>query len=450
VLGAILYVSVGQPGWNGEQLFVILKDQKVITQAISVDNYQERRALVYQSLVQHASDSQSDLVRIFNQFDIQYRSFYLVNAIQVDGGPLIRLWLMTRPEVDRVLDNPILRPLPEEPTIQHGPESLPSNLGWNISQIEANRVWQDFDVTGRGIVIGQSDSGVQWDHPELIDSYRGNGENHDFNWLDPWNNTLEPVDKSGHGTHTLGTILGNHTGIAPEATWYACANLVRNLGNPAFYLDCMQFMLAPYPIGGDSFTDGDTSRGAHVINNSWGCPELEGCDADTFLSAVANLRAAGIFVVASAGNDGPDCGTLKYPPANYSDIFSVGAIDQMGELAFFSSIGPAVAADKLIIKPDLVAPGVDILSSTPGNTYAWYSGTSMAGPHVVGVVALIWSANPSLIGDIDKTTQILIESATDYTGVLPNCPGATSEQSTAVGYGVLNAYQAVELALQSK
>jgi subtilisin family serine protease len=177
---------------------------------------------------------------------------------------------------------------------------------------------------------------------------------------------------------------------------------------------------------------------------------LEGCDADTFLSAVANLHAAGIFVVASAGNDGPGCGTLKYPPANYQDSFSVGAVDRTGGLAYFSSIGPAVVSDRSIIKPDLVAPGVDILSSTPGNTYALYSGTSMAGPHVVGVVALMWSANPSLIGDIDKTTQILIESATDYTGALPNCPGATDTQSTAVGYGVLNAYRAVELALQSK
>jgi subtilisin family serine protease len=323
-------------------------------------------------------------------------------------------------------------------------------LEWNISHIQANRVWQDFNVTGAGVVIGQSDSGVQWDHPQLSEGYRGREGDHNYSWLDPWNHTLEPVDISGHGTHTLGTILGKNTGIAPGATWYACANLVRNLGNPGFYLDCMQFMLAPYPLVGDSFADGNPARGADILNNSWGCPDLEGCDTDTFLIAVRNLRAAGLFVVASAGNDGPGCGTLKYPPANYADLFSVGAIDQMGDLAFFSSIGPAIADNVQLTKPDLVAPGVDILSSTPGNTYARYSGTSMAGPHVVGVVALMWSANPDLIGDIQTTTKILIESADSYQGSLPDCPGALEFPSSAVGYGVLNAYRAVELALQMK
>jgi hypothetical protein len=450
IAGGVLYYFAGQPGWHGEQIFVILKDQKFVEEAYSTDNYQDRRQLVYRTLVEHAQTSQADLTNTLDRFDIDYQPYYLVNAIELDGSPLLRLWLATRSEVDRVLDSPRLRPLPEEIPPQYGSEALPSNLEWNITLIEAQRVWQDFHVSGEGIIVGQSDSGVQWDHPELFDSYRGKEGDHDYNWLDPWNNTSAPVDKSGHGTHTLGTILGNNTGIAPEATWFACTNLARNLGNPAFYLDCMQFMLAPYPIGGDPFTDGDPSLGAHVMNNSWGCPELEGCDSEVFLSAVRNLRSAGIFVVASAGNDGPGCGTLKFPPANYADLFSVGAIDPSGELAFFSSIGPAVVNNELVSKPDLIAPGVDVLSSTPGNTYARYSGTSMAGPHVVGVVALMWAANPNLIGDIDTTTRILIESASPYDGVLPDCPGAQDTPSTAVGYGLLDAYRAVEMALQIK
>jgi len=185
-----------------------------------------------------------------------------------------------------------------------------------------------------------------------------------------------------------------------------------------------------------------------VINNSWGCPELEGCDPDSFLYAVRGLRAAGVFVVVSAGNDGPACNTLNTPPAIYDEAFSVGAIDRYVQIASFSSIGPVTADGSGRTKPDILAPGVDVLSSTPGTTYASFSGTSMAGPHVVGVVALMWSANPALIGDIERTEQILIDTASPYTGVLPDCPGANQMPSTVSGYGVVDAYNAVLAAMQ--
>jgi subtilisin family serine protease len=303
---------------------------------------------------------------------------------------------------------------------------------------------------GEGIVIGQSDSGVQGDHPALLDSYRGKGGKNDFNWFDPWYHTTSPNDTIGHGTHTLGSITGKNTGIAPKAVWIACVNLARNLGNPANYLDCMQFMLAPFPLDGDPFEDGDPTQGAQVLNNSWGCPDIEGCDANTFLSAVRALRAAGVFFVAGVGNIGPSCGTLNDPPSIYHETFSVGAIDRSRSLAEFSSIGPVTVDGSGRIKPDILAPGVDVLSSLPGSSYGYSSGTSMAGPHVVGVVALLWSANPSLVGDIERTEQILIQSASPYTGYLPNCPGAGDMPSTATGYGILNAYTAVELALGEK
>src|SRR5690606_28901229 len=143
--------------------------------------------------------------------------------------------------------------------------------------------------------------------------------------------TTSPGDISGHGTHTLGTILGQGgIGVAPGAEWFGCANLVRNLANPALYLDCMQFMLAPFPPGGDPLRDGDPARAAHVINNSWGCPRLEGCDATALEPAAQALRAAGIFVVASAGNEGPACGSVRSPLALYDAVFTVGAVDRQG------------------------------------------------------------------------------------------------------------------------
>ena len=162
------------------------------------------------------------------------------------------------------------------------------------------------------------------------------------------------------------------------------------------------------------------------------------------------LRAAGLFVVASAGNDGPGCATLNSPLALYADAFSVGSINSAKQLSIFSSLGPVTADGSDRIKPDIVAPGEKVLSSMPEGTYAALDGTSMAGPHVVGVVALVWSANPQLIGNIEATEQILIHAAQPYQGSLPNCPGASQIPSTAYGYGIIDAYQAVRQALDLK
>jgi subtilisin family serine protease len=445
--GFIIYFLSGQPGLYGERMFVIMKDQADVSAAVDISDYSSRRQFVYSTLVDHANTTQSGIRQLLDNLDIPYTPYYLVNAIEVDNNPFLRMYLTMRPDVDRILDSPHLRPLPDRPPIESGHQSAPQSPQWNLTLVGADRVWQDFDVHGEGIIVGQSDSGAQSDHPELAESYRGKDGNSNYNWFDPWNHTTAPIDIGGHGTHTLGTMVGKHTGVAPAATWYACVNLARNLGNPAFYLDCMQFMLAPFPIGGDPFYDGDAVLGAHVINNSWGCPKIEGCDANTFLAAVNALTSAGVFVVASAGNDGPNCDTLNVPPPIYLDAFAVGAIDRNSNLANFSSIGPVTSDGSDRVKPDIVAPGVNVLSSLPNSTYGSFSGTSMAGPHVVGVVALMWSANPALIGDIDRTREILEQSAKSYQGYLPNCPGAAQTPSTAYGYGIIDAYRAVEMAL---
>lgn len=445
-----LYFVFGQPGFYGDQLFVILKDQPDLSQAAQIQDHTQRASYVYTLLTSRADKDQAELRQAFDRFGVHYQPYYLVNAMQVQGGTLVRLYLLTRPEVARVLASPHLRPLPEPGgAIMTGdPGQAPGDPGWNIRLIGADRVWSEFGATGKGIVVGQSDTGVDASHPALSDSYRGKTQGDDYNWFDPWNHTRTPHDSQGHGTHTLGTVLGKGgIGVAPDATWMACLNLERNLGNPPLYLDCLQFMLAPFPQNGDPFKDGDPTRGANVLNNSWGCPPLEGCDADALEPAARALRAAGIFVVASAGNDGPACATVSDPLALYDSVFSVGAIDADGNLADFSSRGPVNVDGSGRVKPDIVAPGVDILSSLPGNAYGAYPGTSMAGPHVVGTVALIWSANPALIGDIDRTEQILIQSAAPYAGARDNTCFGTELPSNAFGYGVLDAYAAVKMAL---
>jgi len=444
LLGGGLYAFSGRPGFYGDHLFVILKSQADLSAAAAIDDIDQRRQFVYQTLTDHAATSQAKLRAELERRGLAYRPYYLVNAIDVKAGPLARRWLAGHPAVDRVLHNPMLRPLPEPLPPASGQADRPAEPAWNLTAIGADRVWGEFGVTGAGVVIGQSDSGVDWRHPELQASYRGRAGEHAYHWLDPWNGSPEPTDRGGHGTHTLGSIVGQTTGVAPGATWYACANLPRNLANPALYLDCMQFMLAPYPAGQDPFRAGDPSLSADILNNSWGCPDIEGCDAEALLAGVAGLRAAGIFVVASAGNEGPSCESISDPPAIYEAAFSVGAIDQAGQLAYFSSRGPVTVDGSQRSKPDIVAPGVEILSAYPGGSYEYADGTSMAGPHVVGVVALVWSANPALIGRIEQTEAILRQTAQPFNGELVGCGPAANE----VGQGVVDAYGAVKMAIE--
>lgn len=444
-----IYFLAGQVGFFGEQQFIILKNQADLTDVSTIEDATARREAVYKTLVNTANSSQADLRAELTRLGIKFTPYYLVNGIAIQAEPIIGTWLESRLDVDRVIANPRLRPLARELVSPKGDAQKPEQPEWNLTFIQAEKVWRELGVTGKGVVVGQSDSGAAWDHPELKDSYRGRDGSNDYNWLDPWYQQAKPYDLNGHGTHTLGTVLGNSVGVAPDADWIGCVNLARNLGDVGYYLDCMQFMLAPYPQTGDPFADGKPELGANVLNNSWGCPAMEGCDSKVFTPAVRALRTAGIFVAAAAGNNGyGQCGTIKDPLAIYAEVFTVGAVDSNGELTDFSSLGPVVVDGSGRIKPDIVAPGQDVLSAFPGGSYAVLSGTSMASPHLAGAVALIWSANPDLIGRIDETEMILEQSARPFTGTLPSCVSVNSIPNTAAGYGYLDVYKAVQLALQ--
>jgi subtilisin family serine protease len=306
--------------------------------------------------------------------------------------------------------------------------------------VGADRVWQEWGVTGTGVVVGSSDSGVDARHPALAGGWRGG----DDSWLDPWHHRPTPVDRNGHGTHTLGSAVGRGgVGVAPGAQWTGCVNLDRALGNPAYYLDCLQFMLAPYPAGGNPWRDGRPGRAPHVLTNSWGCPPIEGCDRRALRPATAALATAGIYLVVAAGNAGPFCGSINDPPAPYPDVLTVGAVDRSRQLAFFSSRGQ-VGEHPAAGKPDLVAPGAGVRSAMPGGGYSTLDGTSMATPHVAGVVALMWSANPALIGDLATTTGLLRETARPLSLAEPGACGGAAAQ---IGAGLLDAYAAVRAAM---
>jgi subtilisin family serine protease len=449
---AAVYFTFGQPGLHGEKIFIVMKTQANLSEQAQIENVADRRAAVYEYLVNTAKSSQVEIKQRLDSWHLHYTSYYLVNGLEVDSNPLLTMFLQQRADVDRILESPQLRPLPkEQPLTNPSTAQKPSESAWNLTMIGVDKVHEDLGITGGGIVIGQTDTGVDGHHSQLMDSYRGLSTSNDYNWLDPWNDSPFPTDFGGHGTATLGIITGKDFGIAPGAKWIGCVNLARNLGNPAVYLDCMQFMLAPYPQGGDPFTDGDPSKGAMIVNNSWGCPTVEGCDPATYEGAVKALETAGIFMSVAAGNTGYyGCATIADPLAIYANVFTVGSINKEGNVSSFSSLGPVAIDGSERTKPDLLAPGEDIVSSFPDEQYTQGSGTSFAAPHVTGVVALMWSANPALIGNIPLTREILDETATPYKGTVPECATDTAIPNDVAGYGLVNAYAAVEKALSLK
>lgn len=463
---------------------VILEDQVDLREARLHTRREDKVRSVHETLHGKAKKTQADLRKWLDERGIKYRSYSIVNMILIYGDETLIPILASRHDIRRIEGNPTVRGLkPKESmrsdsldqgniTFPDGQNSIlsPAAIEWNIAKIRAPEVWSTFDITGTGIVVAGNDTGVQWDHPALKNSYRGwNGSQaeHNYNWHDaiqtdslPYGdlnpcgyNSSVPCDDYGHGTHTLGIIIGddggsNQIGVSPGAQWIACRNMDNGYGTLATYLDCMEFFLAPYPYGSTP-SQGDPSKAPHIINNSWYCPPGEGCSYNGLLTAVENLRAAGIMVVVSAGNTGSLCSTIDSPPAIYDASFSIGATNSSDEIASFSSRGPVTIDGSNRLKPDISAPGVSITSAVPTNNYAPMSGTSMAAPHVAGAIALLWSASPSLIGNIDATEILLEENAVSLTST-QNCgsiPGAQAPNNT-FGWGRLDIFSAVQDVLQ--
>jgi hypothetical protein len=485
-LWAGLWNLAGYPGFHNDGFLIIMTEQADLDEAEEIDDLIARQTFVRDRLIETAQRTQPPVRQALDAAGLTYRPFYLINMIQVEGHHRQMNDFVVLPGVARVMLNPNVRPYPTKALdIGYGRSGQTGQgVEQNISQIRADQVWE-MGYTGQGIVVGGQDTGYDWQHPALRHAYRGVNDteevNHNYHWHDAWADQAIPFDDDNHGTHTMGIVLGddgqgNQIGMAPGARWIGCRNMRRGLGNPASYTDCMEFFLAPYPIGGHSFTDGDVTMAPHVINNSWGCPNIEGCDDEVLAPAMTALRAAGIMMVVSAGNDGPGCQTAIEPPARYDDVFSVGATNDNGAITVFSSRGP-VPADPPLLKPDIAAPGNYIRSSISGAEYGLAPGTSMAAPHVTGLVALLWSANPGLMGQIDETEEIIRQSARsvavsatcgiqddrplDELSLMeqmetlenPNvcaCGDAVGVPNNVYGWGEIDALAAVKLALAGK
>lgn len=451
----------------GEQpleFLVYLDEQADLAGAARLANKQARGAYVYQRLTETAHRSQGPLRATLEQRRVEYRAYWIANMLWVRGDLDALRFIAGRPEVAHIYPNPsIHQALPPAPVAQLPGSAI--TIEWNIQQVNAPQVWA-VGVIGQGAVIAGQDTGYQWDHPALMNQYRGwdgAAADHNYNWHDaihennpntsPGNpcgfNLLVPCDDYGHGTHTMGSMVGDdgqgaQIGMAPGARWIGCRNMESGWGTPASYAECFEWFVAPTDLNGQ---EPRTDLAPDVINNSWSCSSSEGCNWDSLQSVVENARAAGILVVVSASNSGPSCSTIQDPAAIYDASFSVGATDNTDQIAGFSSRGPVTVDGSGRLKPDISAPGVNVFSSYYGNSYTTMSGTSMAGPHVAGLAALLISANPSLRGQVDQLEQIMRQSAVPLT-TTENCgnvPGSQVPNNT-YGYGRIDALRAVQIA----
>jgi len=445
---------------GAQPALILLKPADAPKDMAKIAGFEARVAATVEHLKAHADATQAPLLAELKRRGIPHRRYWVANAVSLEADLSTLADLALFAGVVRVEPNATVRAkLPEAVPAPDAPKLVE----WGVANVRAPEVWA-LGYRGAGVVVAGQDTGYRWDHAALRASYRGwngNAASHDYHWWDAIHadigspninpcgySTQAPCDDHNHGTHTMGTIVGldgaNAIGVAPDARWIGCRNMDLGDGVPASYLECFQFFLAPTDLSGQNPRP---DLAPHIINNSWGCPPSEGCAWHTLEAAVSAVRSAGILVVASAGNSGSGCSSIVDPPALYADAFSVAAHSSTNEIASFSSRGPVTIDGSGRLKPDVSAPGVSVRSALRTGGYGWMSGTSMAGPHVAGVAALVMSANPALKGDPDRVEAILRASAvpTPSSQTCGAFPGA-AVPNAVFGYGRVDALAAVLLA----
>lgn len=437
------------------EFLVMLGDQADLANAKTLASKVDKGRHVFETLSRKAKATQAPILAELTQRGIEHRSFWIANMIWVRGDRSTAELMARRADVAHVFANPkvALDVLPRRDTPPA--TKAPTTVEWNIALVGAPDVWAD-GVTGEGAVVAGQDTGYLWSHPALVNQYRGGpAGDHAYNWHDAIHSgggscgadSPVPCDDHGHGTHTMGTMVGddggtNQVGMAPGARWIGCRNMDQGAGTPATYAECYQWFIAPTDLADEN---PDPSKAPDVINNSWGCPPSEGCtDPGVLLAVVQAVRAAGIVTVHSAGNDGSGCSTVSEPAAIYGESFSVGATTSSDTIASFSSRGPVTIDGSNRMKPDISAPGSNIRSSTRDGGYeGGWSGTSMAGPHVAGLVALVLSGAPGIAGDVDLVEEIIDTTAAPLT-TSQGCGGDASDAvpNNVFGWGRIDAWAA--------
>ncbi|MBL4660758.1 MAG: S8 family serine peptidase [Alcanivoracaceae bacterium] len=437
------------------ELYILLKNKYKVQQTSSKDRISHLKNIILQ-LKANSQASKDKLNSLLPSLTKDYEFYWVNNSL--------RIKMDSQQARDFILSDSILKAYSNTAQrLKVITEKTQANAihatGWNINMINAPQVWNQ-GIKGQNVVIAGQDTGYQWQHESIKNKYAGwNGiiVDHNYHWHDAINNPIidcldaqsnpESCDDHGHGTHTMGTMIGddgqgNQIGVAPDAKWIGCRNMDRGSGTPATYTECFQFFLEPTDLN-DS--NPDVSKAPHIINNSWGCDFSEGCiQPDALESVVNNVVAAGILVVASAGNSGPGCNSINTPIAIYNKSLTIGSTTSSDTISSFSSQGAITVDGSNRIKPDLVAPGSSVRSADVNGGYVSFSGTSMAAPHVAGVAALMISANPAMAGKPKILKHILLRSSIAKTSQ-QTCSGILGSQrpNNTYGWGRLDALAAV-------
>ena len=392
-----------------------------------------------------AKSSQASILEILknekNKGNVKsYESFFIINCVNLVARKSVIVELAKRDDVEKIIQNKVIKvEKPEKnENIRMSRSAYDIHIPWNLKAINAYKAQRYTKDCNNEVVVGIIDSGVDSTHRAISKNYRGNDSSlAAYSWY----NTItgkdgsqeKPYDDRGHGTHVCGTILGSKEnallGVAPKAKWIGVKVFDQDgETDNVKLLKAGEWIMAP---------NGDPTKAPKVVNNSWGGNSNDGF----FQEIVKKWREAGIFPVFSAGNVGPfnDGGDDSIgTPGAYPESYAVGAIRKDEHIAKFSLRGKSSYTNK--IKPDIVAPGVNILSCIPGQKYTIYTGTSMAAPHVTGVIALMLQVNPNLT--VDQIENILNETALplkdEYYTTTPN---------NGYGYGKVNAVSAVQLAM---
>ncbi len=454
-----LQAMMDKVGPDGTISALIYLHEQMNTEGVEADldardaTLAERHEVVVRGLQKVAADTQGNIVGSLNQLldadrISDYEAYWVANLVRVDGPAAEIAAIVGREDVHVGYFNYEIEGI--TPTkmgpVDHGRVITDAAVG--IKAIRADEVWADFGITGAGVVVSSLDTGTDGNHTALKDRWRGTADsrysnNPEWAFFDPVTNRTKPFDAGSHGTHTMGTITGGQPGeeigVAPGAQWITAAVIDRVSIQQTVADALLAFQWSVDPDG-DPSTNWDVPA---VSSNSWGLVTGHGyppCD-QTFWSVLDNCEAAGIVIVFAAGNEG---GSGLRRPGDRAmtdyDTMAVAAVDANNAnwpIASFSSRGPTNCTPNgsPAIKPDLAAPGVNVRSSVPGNGYANFSGTSMATPHIAGVVALLREVDPNLTSN--ELKQIMYDSCVDL--------GATGEDNS-YGWGMIDAYVAVQAA----
>lgn len=414
---------------------------------------QQRAYTVITTLQNKAAATQpgilSYLKSLAGEGAMEYQSFWIVNMIRVETAPALVQALAARPEAalldaDHLLA--IAAPAAQQPA---GPAMNGAEAGLKL--INAHKLWE-LGFRGEGRLVMNIDTGVEGTHPALAARWRGNHAPASQAWFDPVFGSSFPNDCNNHGTHGMGIITGlnpatqDTIGAAPAAEWIAAKTLCASshLSNTIF-----AFQWAMDPDGDPGTTDDMPDVIAGFSDAT-----LIGCPAAIYHAVLNAVEAAGIATVFPAGGGGPGAGTIQgFGNINSSlvNAWATGSIDgfysPLLPVTSFSSRGPSNCggSGSLLIKPEAVAPGINIRSAITGGGYAVWSGTAASSAHVAGAIALLKQAFPNKTGQELKLALYLTarETPADSATHDPGEPvGETTGEDHNYGRGLIDVFAA--------